>query len=149
LSDILQADPKNWKKILLQISGGEVRHKIYLLMFHTPKAICHGWIPQRYINKNRVCHGYLDNEVSCQQLFCHICPAILAIYYTLYGTNATKEQIFGFTPSHESRNLKLPLLLFMYLCDEYMTIGCTFRVSFWCLETKKMAKTFKCGKRKN
>jgi hypothetical protein len=32
--------------------------------------------PQRYINKNRVCYRYLDNEVSCQQLFCCICPAI-------------------------------------------------------------------------
>jgi hypothetical protein len=32
--------------------------------------------PQRYINKNRVSYRYLDNEVSCQQLFCHIQPTI-------------------------------------------------------------------------
>jgi len=32
--------------------------------------------PQRYINKNRVRYRYLDNEVSCQQLFWHIRPAI-------------------------------------------------------------------------
>ncbi len=31
---------------------------------------------QRYVNKNRVCYKYLDNEVSCQQLFCCICSAI-------------------------------------------------------------------------
>ncbi len=32
--------------------------------------------PQRYIDKNRARYRYLENEVSFQQLFCHIHPAI-------------------------------------------------------------------------
>jgi len=38
----------------------------------------YGWLREKTteIHKSRVHYRFLDNEVSCQQLFCHIRPAI-------------------------------------------------------------------------
>ncbi len=86
---------------------------------------------QRYINKNRVRYRFLDNKVSCQQLFCHIRSAIQwpnlgNLLHTVWvmQNNTTrwrdlcdkKQLISGFTPFLLSRYLQCTLFLFMYLC---------------------------------
>ncbi len=87
--------------------------------------------PQRYINKNRVRYRYLDNEVSCQQLFCRICPAIQwpnlgnLLHTKWVMPNETtgwryvckkKQLTFGFTPSHKSIYLHIAHSIFIHVC---------------------------------
>ena len=75
---------KNTQNLRLHIHNHDAHIHTYIItLIHTQTNTkthththTHAHKPQRYINKNRVRYRYLDNEVSCQQLFCYIRPAI-------------------------------------------------------------------------
>jgi len=104
--------------------NGNIMKAVCVAMFTSYRAF-HRFVPQRYINKNRVRYRYLDIEVSCQQHFVKIfTPPIIETNIPVWPTQFIINWNFTMNGKRKSRPIGHSPFTFIYFCLIQKIIVC-------------------------